>query len=262
MDSLQTPLRILILGGTTEARRLCERLEGDACVTPILSLAGRTKTPALPKCAYRVGGFGGIAGLMSYLQNESIDFVIDATHPFAEQMSAHAEAACSRTAIALALLTRAAWSAQDGDRWSEVESAQAAARALGESPRRVFLTVGRLQVPAFEAAPVHHYLIRSIDVPEPPPKLPNHRLLLARGPFSVEDELHVMMTEKIDILVSKNSGGEATYAKIEAARKLRIPVVLMRPPARADVSTFHDLDAMLAFIRDIAHQRGTEPRGV
>lgn len=259
---MPSPLRILILGGTTEARTLIGRLADEPSVAPILSLAGRTKNPLLPEGAYRIGGFGGIAGLIDYLRAEAIDLVIDATHPFAEQMSAHVEAACRETAIPLALFTRPPWTTRESDLWSEVETAEAAARALGPMPRRVFLTVGRLQLPAFEAAPIHHYLIRTIDAPEPAPKLPDYRLLLARGPFSFADEIRLMQTENIDLLVTKNSGGEATYAKIEAARSLAIPVILMRPPPRAKMPVFHDLDVILAFIRQAVHQRAPEPRGV
>ncbi len=259
---MSRPMRILILGGTMEARMLAGRLAGDPTIAPILSLAGRTNNPALPAIPYRVGGFGGIAGLISYMRTESIDLVIDATHPFAEQMSAHAEAACRETSVPLALFTRPPWMPCDGDCWSEVENATAAALALGAIPRRVFLTVGRLQLPAFAAAPMHHFLIRTIDAPEPPPKLPSYRLLLARGPFSLADEIALMEAEKIDILVSKNSGGAATYPKIEAARKLGIPVILMRPPARAEVPCFHDLETILGFIGDRAHQPPPEPRGV
>ncbi len=259
---MRSRLRILILGGTTEARSLAEQLAGDSAVAPTLSLAGRTKSPSLPAIPFRIGGFGGMAGLISYLKAESIDLVIDATHPFAEQMSAHAQAACRETAIPLALLTRPPWTQCEGDLWTEVEDAEAIAQALGEIKRRVFLTVGRLQLPAFEAAPLHHYLIRTIDPPEPLPKLPDYRLLLARGPFFLEDEMRLMQEEKIDVLVTKNSGGMATYAKIEAARQLGIPVILMRPPARAEVPTFHDVETMLSFIRDVAHQNAPEPRGV
>lgn len=259
---MPSPMRILILGGTTEARHLAERLADDRTIAPILSLAGRTKSPSPPAIPFRIGGFGGIAGLISYLKAESIDLIIDATHPFAEQMSAHAEAACRETAIPLAIFTRPPWTQCDGDRWTEVADAEAAARALGEIKRRVFLTVGRLQLPSFEAAPIHHYLIRTIDPPEPLPKLPDHRLLLARGPFSLADEMQLIERERIEILVTKNSGGGATYAKIEAARTLGIPVILMRPPARAEVPSFHDLEAILSFIGDFAHQNALEPRGV
>lgn len=259
---MPTPMRIVILGGTTEARILAERLAGDHTIAPILSLAGRTDNPKLPAIAFRIGGFGGIAGLVAYLKAESIDLMVDATHPFAEQMSVHAEIACRETAIPLALFTRPPWLPCDGDCWNQVENAEAAAHALGEIPRRVFLTIGRLQLPAFEAAPIHHFIVRTIDPPEPPPKLPNYRLLLARGPFSLADEMRLMETEGIEVLVSKNSGGDATYAKIEAAQKLGIAVILMRPPARAEVPRFHDLETILGFIHDPAHQRVPEPRGV
>ena len=256
------PLRILILAGTKEARKLGERLADEAAVAPILSLAGRTKNPVLPAGAHRIGGFGGIAGLMAYLRAQAIDLVIDATHPFAEQMSAHAEAACCETAIPLVLFTRPPWTAREGDRWNQAASAEAAARGLGEIPRRVFLTIGRLQLPAFEMAPIHHYLIRTIDAPEPAPKLPDYRLILARGPFSLADEMRLMQTENIDVLVTKNSGGDTTYAKIEAARRFAIPVILMRPPMRTNVPVFDDLDLIIAFVLQAAHQRAPDPRGV
>jgi precorrin-6A/cobalt-precorrin-6A reductase len=255
-------LRILILGGTSEARRLAERLADDPNVTPVLSLAGRTRNPILPKIAHRVGGFGGVEGLIAYLKSESIDIVIDATHPFAEQMSAHAEAACRARAIPLALFTRPSWSRDAGDLWQEVETIDAAVHALGNEPRRVFVTVGRLQLPAFEAAPQHFYLIRSIDAPETVPSLPHHRIILARGPFAFDDERALLESERIDVVVTKNSGGEATYAKIEAARALGLPVILIRQPMRADVPTFYDLEDLLSFVAKRAHQEAPEPRGV
>jgi precorrin-6A/cobalt-precorrin-6A reductase len=255
-------LRILILGGTSEARQLAERLADDPNVAPILSLAGRTRNPTLPAIAHRIGGFGGIAGLIAYLKKESIDCVVDATHPFAEQMSAHAEAACRACAIPLALFTRPPWVQREGDRWQEIDDVEAAVDALGEKSRRVFLTVGRLQLPAFEAAPHHFYLIRSIDAPEPAPRLPHHQIVLARGPFALDEERHLLGQEKIEIIVTKNSGGEATYAKIEAARTLGLPVILIRQPARAEVPTFHDLEMLLHFITGLAHHDVPEPRGV
>lgn len=247
------PLRILILGGTGEARRLAERLAGEAAVAPILSLAGRTQNPLLPSIACRISGFGGVAGLVSYLEKEAVALVVDATHPFAEQMSAHAEAACREVRVPLVLLTRPPWKKREADNWQEVENVDAAVGALGSEPRRVFLTLGRLQLPAFEAAPQHHYLIRSIDAPEPAPNLPDHRVLLARGPFSFDDELKLLKEEKIDILVTKNSGGQATYAKIEAARSCRIPVILIQPPARADTPKVYDVEDALRFIVERAH---------
>lgn len=246
-------LRILILGGTGEARRLAESLAQNLAVAPILSFAGRTQNPTLPEVPCRVGGFGGIAGLVSYLRSEAVDLLVDATHPFAEQMSAHAEAACREAAVPLVLLTRPPWEKKEGDRWQEVDNVAGAVRTLGETPRRVFLTVGRLQLPAFEAAPQHHYLIRSIDAPEPAPQLRDHRVFLARGPFSFEDERRLLEEERIDFLVTKNSGGDATYAKIEAARSCGLPVILIRQPARADMPTFHSVENILRFIGERTH---------
>jgi precorrin-6A/cobalt-precorrin-6A reductase len=255
-------LRILILGGTTEARYLAEALAGESDVAPVLSLAGRTQAPQLPPIAVRIGGFGGIDGLIAYLREAKTDLVIDATHPFAEQMSAHAEAACRATGIPLVLFSRPPWQAVEGDRWIEVESADAAAQALGEDPQRVFLTVGRQQLAAFEAAPAHDYLIRSIDAPDPPPRLPSHRLILARGPFSFGGEVDLLRREKIDVLVSKNSGGVATYAKIAAARSLGLLVIMIQSPPRAVVPSFDDLVSILGFIFDRAHHTPPVPRGV
>jgi precorrin-6A/cobalt-precorrin-6A reductase len=248
-------MRVLILGGTAEARKLAERLVDDREIDPILSLAGRTKNPVTPAIPLHVGGFGGVAGLVSYLRRESIDLVIDATHPFAERMSANAEAACRETSVPLAVFTRPPWMPRAGDRWTEVPDAKAAALAIGETPCRVFLTVGRLQLPAFESAPQHDYLIRSIDPPEPAPNLPRYRLLLARGPFSLDDEVRLIEAERIEFLVTKNSGGEATRAKLDAARLRDIPVILMRRPPSADVLTFHEIEAVLAFMRDPSHRR-------
>lgn len=256
------PLRILILGGTTEGRSLAEALAGESDVAPVLSFAGRTQAPQLPPIAFRIGGFGGIDGLIAYLRDNKTDLVIDATHPFAEQMSAHAKAACRATGIPLVLFSRPPWQAVEGDHWIEVESAVAAALALGENPQRVFLTLGRQQLAAFEAAPTHDYLIRSIDPPVPMPRLPKHRLILSRGPFGFEEEVDLMRREKIDILVSKNSGGVATYAKIAAARSLGLLVIMMQPPPRADVPSFDDLVSILGFIRDRAHHAPPVPRGV
>jgi precorrin-6A/cobalt-precorrin-6A reductase len=180
--------------------------------------------------------------------------VIDATHPFAERMSANAEAACRAAGVPLAVFTRPPWRPQTGDRWSEVEGAAEAAQAIGMLPRRVFLTIGRLQLDAFSAAPRHDYLIRSIDPPEAPLTLPRHRLMLARGPFSLQDERGLMKREAIDFLVTKNSGGDASRAKLDAARELGLEVVLIRPPPRPTTRIFHDLDALVDFLTLRAHR--------
>jgi len=239
-------MRLLILGGTTEARLLAEQLAELDGFEAELSLAGRTKVPLPQALSCRVGGFGGAEGLAEYLRAGRIEALIDATHPFAERISENAGQAARSVGIPLFTLTRVPWTAQPGDRWTEVADAAAAALAIGEQRRRVFLTVGRQQVPVFEAAPQHDYLIRVIDPPEPMPAFPQSRLLLARGPFTLESERDLLAAEGIEVLVSKNSGGEGTRAKIDAARQLDLPVVLIRRPAEPGGRVFHDADALLS----------------
>ena len=253
-------MRLLILGGTSQARRLAERLAGRRDTEAILSLAGRTERPAAQAIATRTGGFGGVDGLAAYLRAERIDRVIDATHPFAAQMSRHAAEACARARVPLLVFSRAPWRAGDGDDWTEVESNAGAIEALGAAPRRVFLTIGRLGLADFRSAPQHFYLIRTIDRPDDLSFLPRHEVLFARGPFGVADEIALMRERKIDVLVSKNSGGDATEAKLEAARNLHIPVILVARPKACGVEVTHDIEAALAF----ATGQGSPPaeRGV
>jgi precorrin-6A/cobalt-precorrin-6A reductase len=241
-------MHILILAGTSEASALARALAGRSDIAATLSFAGRTESPITPPIPFRVGGFGGVEGLRAYLRSERIDAVIDATHPFAAQMSRHAQAACLAEAIPIVVFTRPAWAPQAGDDWIEVERIEEAVAALGEESRRVFLTQGRLQLGAFQAAPQHIYLVRSIDVPEEVSALPRHRLILARGPFSLNDELALMREAAVEILVSKNSGGEATYAKIEAARRLRVKVVMLKRPEGGSGTAIHDLYQILSWI--------------
>jgi precorrin-6A/cobalt-precorrin-6A reductase len=241
-------MRLLVLGGSSEASALARALADRSDIDAILSLAGRTRSPSAPPIPHRVGGFGGIPGLANYLACEKIDAVIDATHPFAAQMSAHAEAACRATGVPLAILSRPPWRRETGDNWTTVASMEDAAQTLGAAPRRVFLTVGRQQLAAFAAAPQHYYLVRAIDPPEALSLLPDHRLILARGPFAVEDEIALMRDARIDVMVSKNSGGSATEGKIGAARALGIPVVMVERPAAGDVPAFETIDGVLAWI--------------
>ena len=243
-------MRLLILGGTTEASTLARHIAGRSDLLPVLSLAGRTKNPAAPPIAYRTGGFGGVAGLKAYLADSGTDVVIDATHPFAAQMSLHAAEACQDLKLPLVQFTRAPWRPAQGDRWLPVPDMEAAAQALGAAPRRVLLTVGGLQLAAFVAAPQHHYVIRTIDPPEAAQSLPDYRLILARGPFALDDEIALMRDEHIDVLVTKNSGGRATEAKLEAARTLGIEVVMVERPRAGDVPAFEDLDAVMRWIED------------
>jgi precorrin-6A/cobalt-precorrin-6A reductase len=241
-------MRLLILGGTTEASALAATLAGRADVAAVLSLAGRTVDPAPSPIPRRIGGFGGPAALLEYLKAERIEAVIDATHPFAARMSRHAAEACAAAGVALLVFTRAPWERRSGDRWIEVETMAAAAEALAAEPRHVFLTQGRSQLAPFASAPQHRYLVRAIEPPADIDALPLHRLILSRGPFRLADEEALMRAENIDIIVAKNSGGEATYAKIEAARLLGIPVVMVQRPAAPPASQTTRLDEVLAWI--------------
>ncbi|HUI21970.1 MAG TPA: cobalt-precorrin-6A reductase [Methylocella sp.] len=253
-------MRVLLLGGTTEASKLASVLAGHRDIDAILSFAGRTKAPRAPEIAYRIGGFGGAEGLASYLKAERIDVLIDATHPFAEQMSHHAALAASRANIPLVVLSRPTWRSEAADRWIEVADMAAAAAALGQAPKRVFLTVGRLQIDAFAAAPQHFYLIRAIEPLVPSPHLPRHRVILGRGPFALEDEEKLLRSESIEVIVSKNSGGMATFAKILAARTLRLPVVMVARPRQGSIPILHDPAEVMEFL--FRHRETLTSRGV
>jgi precorrin-6A/cobalt-precorrin-6A reductase len=246
-------MRVLILGGSNEATQLAARLADDSAFQPVLSLAGRTRHPAPSPIPCRIGGFGGAIGLASYLRSQAIDVVIDATHPFAEQMSANAISAAGETQTPLVVFSRPPWMPGPGDRWVEFVSAEAAAQAIGATGRRVFLTVGRLQLPAFETSPQHDYLIRTIDPPEPKPNLPRYRVLLARGPFTIEDEVRLMRVEQTEVLVTKNSGGDSTRAKLDAARSLGLEVIMVRRPPPPDAPTLHALETVMSFLRARLH---------
>src|SRR5215470_3298984 len=221
--------RILILGGTAEARRLAERLAGRADV--ILSLAGRTASPAAQPVPVRVGGFGGAEGLARYLAAERIDVLVDATHPYAAKISANAARAVERAGTPLVALRRPLWRAIDGDRWIAVADVGEAVRALGGAPRRVFLALGRNELAPFAAAPQHHYLVRSVDPVDPPLEVPHAVYVTGRGPFAEAEDRALLERHGIDLIVAKNSGGAATYGKIAAARALHLPVIMLRRPA-------------------------------
>jgi precorrin-6A/cobalt-precorrin-6A reductase len=223
-------MRVLILGGTTEASALARQLANDVRFETTLSLAGRTAHPREQPVPTRRGGFGGIDGLAAWLEREAIEAVIDATHPYADQISAHAVAACGQLGIALATILRSAWQPQPNDRWIDVASAEAAADALGASPQTVFLSIGRLELGAFATRPHHHYVARMIEPPADIALPPDLRLIFERGPFDAQAETALLERETIDVVVSKNSGGAATYTKIEAARRLGIPVVMISRP--------------------------------
>ncbi|MDP1840542.1 MAG: cobalt-precorrin-6A reductase [Reyranella sp.] len=231
-------MRVLVLGGTTEASALATLLAGDPHFDATLSLAGRTSSPRPQPLAIRVGGFGGVEGLAQWLRNEKADAVIDATHPYAAQMSANAVAACAQAGLPLGSIVRPPWRRLEDDSWRIVPTAEAAAAALGKTPLRVFLSLGRQDLHAFAAAPQHRYVARTIEVPEQAALPPTLKILQARGPFDRDSEARLLAKEEIDIIVSKNSGGTATYAKIEAARELDLPVIMI---ARPDKPTGHVL---------------------
>lgn len=261
---------MLILGGSTEASALAAALAGRVDVAAVLSLAGRVREPAPQPLPLRVGGFGGIDGLANYLRTREIAVVVDATHPFAATISHNARLAAAEVGVPLLDAVRAGWRPEAGDRWREVAGMAEAAAALGPEPRRVFLTVGRLQLAAFAAAPQHHYLVRSIDPVGPGHGLGDAVFVAARGPFAVEAEAALMERHGIEVLVTKNSGGTASAAKIVAARRLGLAVVLVRPPGQAggmDVPAVLDaIDRLVKAARDHAAPPlpavGPERRGV
>ncbi|MCX5496652.1 cobalt-precorrin-6A reductase [Kaistia dalseonensis] len=239
---------ILILGGTTEGRLLAERLAGDSRYRAILSLAGRTAHPAPQALPTRIGGFGGVEGLAYYIRSEAIDALVLATHPYAGAIAANVASAANQTRRLAILWQRAPWAVALGDCWTHWPSLDALADAVGPVPKRVFVTIGRQGAHAFERAPQHRYLFRSVDPIDPPLALPHADLILDRGPFDIAAEIALMQRHGIEVVVSKNSGGEATYAKIEAARHLGLPVMMLdRPPSPAipTVSTLDEVQAWL-----------------
>ncbi|SJZ83955.1 precorrin-6A/cobalt-precorrin-6A reductase [Enhydrobacter aerosaccus] len=247
------PLRVLILGGTTEASALARLLADDPRFAATLSLAGRTAAPSRQPLPTRIGGFGGADGLARFLRDERIELLIDATHPYAAQISANAVAASHAAAVPLASLLRPAWSIQPGDQWQTARTAREAAETLGPIPQRVFLSLGRQELHAFVAAPQHHYLARVIDPPDTAALPPDLRLLQARGPFDRDAEVRLLCDERIDILVSKNAGGAATYAKIEAARELGLPVMMIARPDKPAGDVVADAEHALAWLESHLH---------
>jgi len=237
-------MRVLVLGGTSEATALAALLAATPGAEAIMSFAGRTRAPSSP-IPLRSGGFGGAEGLWQYLEAEGIDVLVDATHPFAAQISRNAEIAAARGNIPLVILSRPGWMREPQDRWTEVPDMAAAAAAIGRETRRVFLAIGRLQLAAFEAAPQHYYLIRTIEPIAP--NLPHHRIIAARGPFDAEAEERLLRDEKIDVIVAKNSGAAAVFGKIAAARRLGLPVIMVERPAEASgvgVRAAHPAEAL------------------
>ncbi|MCF1592231.1 cobalt-precorrin-6A reductase [Streptomyces muensis] len=228
-------MHVLILGGTTEARRLAELLAAEPVpgLRVTNSLAGRVSAPRLPPGEVRVGGFGGADGLAAWLREHEVDALIDATHPFAGRISFNAARAAATAHVPLLALRRPGWVPVAGDDWREVESLEEAARSLPGIGRRVFLTTGRMGLAAFADLTDLWFLVRSVDAPEPPHP-PRMEVLLDRGPFTLDGERELLRRHRIDVVVTKDSGGAATAPKLRAAREAGVPVVVVRRPPVPD----------------------------
>ena len=245
-------IRILILGGTREAVELAQRLHGRVGLQIVSSLAGRTRTPHLPPGDVRIGGFGGALGLRDHLAREQVDLLIDATHPFAERMHGNAIQASRDSGIPLLRVERSPWRQQADDRWIMAGSVDSAARMVADHGKRAFLTTGVKELLAFRGIKPVWFLVRLVDPPRQPLPLHHYELILGRGPFGAADEESLMRTHRIDLLISKNSGGESTYGKIAAARALGISVIMIRRPATPDgVRTAASIDDAVSKIEAV-----------
>jgi precorrin-6A/cobalt-precorrin-6A reductase len=230
---------ILLLGGTLEASAMARALAVRA-LPATLSYMGRVERPKPQPVPVRIGGFGGVEGLCTYLRDHAVTHVIDATHPFAARMSANAIAACAATGTPLVALTRPAWVPGPGDRWQNVPDMTAAVAALDGPPRRVMLAIGHMHLAEFAVRPQHHYLLRLVDPPVAAPPLPDHHLVIDRGPFDAQRDAALMAAHRIDLVVSKNAGGTGAVSKLDAARELGIDVLMIaRPtlPPRLELTT-------------------------
>jgi precorrin-6A/cobalt-precorrin-6A reductase len=238
---------ILVLGGTAEARELAAALD-DAGVAVVTSLAGRVASPRLPRGEVRMGGFGGPAGLTRWLEEHNVAAVVDATHPFAERISASAARACPAAAVPLLRLERPAWQQRPGDRWHRVADLASAAALLPSLGRRILLTTGRQGLAAFAPIDAAWFLVRCVDPPAPPLP-PRHELVLDRGPYTLGGELALIDRYAIDLVVTKDSGGAMTAAKLGAARERRLPVIVVDRPPRPGVETVSAVGKALDWTR-------------
>ncbi|WP_102869624.1 cobalt-precorrin-6A reductase [Phaeobacter inhibens] len=218
--------RILLLGGTTEASQLAKTL-AETGADAVFSYAGRTANPVSQPLPTRVGGFGGADGLAAYLKSENITHVVDATHPFAAQMSTNAVHACEAAGVKLCALERPAWQAGEGDTWVHAGTIDEAVNALPDAVARVFLAIGKQNLTQFAVKPQHHYLLRLVDAPETNLPLPHTTVEVARGPFDAAGDTALMQCHGITHVVAKNAGGAGAAAKLTAARTLGLPVIMI-----------------------------------
>jgi precorrin-6A/cobalt-precorrin-6A reductase len=226
-------MRVLILGGTSEANLLAA-VAAAAGLDAIYSYAGRTQVPVNQPLPTRIGGFGGADGLADAIRQEGFTHVVDATHPFATEISRNAVAACAATATPLVALERQPWAKAPGDIWIEAADIASAVTALPEEPARVFLAIGRQHIAPFATRPQHAYTLRFIDAAEDPLLLPDANLIVSRGPFTLAGERDMMRTRRIEWMVARNSGGGGARAKIDAARELGLPVIMIKRPELPD----------------------------
>jgi precorrin-6A/cobalt-precorrin-6A reductase len=247
--------RILVLGGTTEAGLLAKAL-ARAGVDAVYSYAGRTAAPVAQPIPVRTGGFGGAEGLEHWLRAEAITRVVDATHPFAARISVNAVAACARAGVPLVALQRPAWAPEQGDDWTLVPDVSAAVAALPQAPARVFLAIGRQTLAPFAARPQHHYLLRLVDPPEGPLPLPDAVAVIARGPFDMVTDLALLRDHAISHVVAKNAGGAGASAKLQAARALRLPVILIDRPAVPDRPVMASVAEVMGWLGHAGTPRG------
>ena len=221
--------RVLLLGGTTEASALA-RAMAEVGIDAIFSYAGRTDAPVAQPLPMRIGGFGGVDGLVAWIKSEAITHIVDATHPFAARMSQNVLIASKIAGVPLLVLERPAWVAEPGDDWQHVPDTEAAVRALPDRPTRVFLAIGKQTLSLFASKPQHNYLLRLVDAPEGPLPLPDAEAVIARGPFTEADDLKLLTDHRIEVIIAKNAGGSGAEAKLKAARLLQIPVILIDRP--------------------------------
>jgi precorrin-6A/cobalt-precorrin-6A reductase len=240
-------MRALVLGGTGDANQLADRLVREK-IDAVYSYAGRTLIPLPHALPTRIGGFGGVAGLADFIHEQGITHVIDATHPFAAEMSRHAVEACAATVVPLLALERAPWVRADGDNWIEVADIDAAAAALPEERARVFLAIGRQHLAPFATRPQHAYTLRFVDAPDGVLPLPDAEIIVSRGPFTLAGDRELMRSRGIEFLVARNSGGTGARAKIDAARELALPVIMIERPALPERPRVESVEEVLAWL--------------
>jgi precorrin-6A/cobalt-precorrin-6A reductase len=247
MDNQGSDMRALILGGTGDANHLADVFVREK-IDAIYSYAGRTQIPLGHALPVRIGGFGGATGLADYIRDEGITHVIDATHPFAAEMSRHAVEACAAADGPLVALERAPWSRTSGDTWIEVADIAGAIDRLPEQRARVFLAIGRQHIAPFAARPQHAYLLRFVDAPDGALQLPEAEVIVSRGPFTPEGDRELMRSRGIEWLVARNSGGAGARAKIDAARELGLPVIMIARPALPERQRLGSAEDVLAWL--------------